>query len=176
MPTLAVPTRFDMSHSSSSATASVVKPNSSGSVIGVACRYRTFGFNAKTAAPVTAAARDPVSDHDNPGDRSGGEGESGDREGDRGCSGAIPCVDLHRKRIHQMRQRQPHGANLLPSRGDAVEDSARDDQMPARVIMAEREAEAMIVDRDESAADRGHGGHRETQPARPRRYNHMLIL
>jgi hypothetical protein len=46
----------------------------------------------------------------------------------------------------------------------------------ARVIMAEREAEAMVVDRDESAADRGHGGNREAQPARPRRYNHMLIL
>ena len=80
------------------------------------------------------------------------------------------------KRVHQVRQRQPHGANLLPSRSDAVEDSPRDDQMPARVIVAEREAEPMIVDRDESAADRGHGGNRETQPARPRRYNHMLIL
>jgi hypothetical protein len=34
----------------------------------------------------------------------------------------------------------------------------------------------MVVDRDESAADRGHAGNRETQPARPRRYNHMLIL
>ena len=92
------------------------------------------------------------------------------------ASGAIPCVDLNRKRVHQMRQRQPDRANLLPSRSDAVDDSSRDDQMPARIIVAEREAEPMIVDRDESAADRGHGGNRETQPARPRRYNHMLIL
>ena len=83
---------------------------------------------------------------------------------------------MNRKRVQQVGQRQPDGSNLLPSRSDAVEDPARDDQMSARVIMAEREAEAMIVDRDKSAADRGHGGNREAQPARPRRYNHMLIL
>jgi hypothetical protein len=83
---------------------------------------------------------------------------------------------LNWKRVRQVRQRQPHGAVLLPSRSDAVEDSPSDDQMPARVIMAERETEPMIMDRGESAADRGHDGNRETQPARPRRYNHMLIL
>ena len=33
----------------------------SGSVIGVACRYTTFGFSAKTAAATRAAADDPVS-------------------------------------------------------------------------------------------------------------------
>src|SRR5580765_1000626 len=45
----------------SSATASNVSASSSGSVIGVACRYTTFGFSAKTAAPTSAAAAEPVS-------------------------------------------------------------------------------------------------------------------
>ena len=35
---------------------------SSGSVIGVDCRYSTFGFSANTAAPAAAAVADPVSD------------------------------------------------------------------------------------------------------------------
>jgi hypothetical protein len=43
------------------AIASVVVASSSGSVIGVDCRYSTFGFNAKTAAPATAALADSVS-------------------------------------------------------------------------------------------------------------------
>ena len=50
-----------------------------------------------------------------------------------------------------MRQRQPDRADLLPARRDAVEDAPRDDQMPARIVVAEREAEAMIVKRDERA-------------------------
>ena len=33
---------------------------SSGSVIGVDCRYRTFGLSANTVAPVTPAAAEPV--------------------------------------------------------------------------------------------------------------------
>src|SRR5204862_5784991 len=42
------------------ATDNVIRPRSSGSVIGVACRYRTLGFSANTAAPATAAAGDSV--------------------------------------------------------------------------------------------------------------------
>src|SRR5438105_15657009 len=45
----------------SKATATSVSPRSSGSVIGVDCRYSTFGFNANTAAAATPAHRDPVS-------------------------------------------------------------------------------------------------------------------
>ena len=47
--------------SNSIATARVIRPISSGSVIGVDCRYSTFGLSANTAAPATAAAFDPVS-------------------------------------------------------------------------------------------------------------------
>jgi hypothetical protein len=42
-----------------------------------------------------------------------------------------------------MGQRQPDSADLLPSRRDAVEDSARDDEVAARVVVTEREAEGV---------------------------------
>src|SRR5262245_39547538 len=45
----------------SAAIAAVVSASSSGSVIGVDCRYSMFGFNANTAAAATAAAADSVS-------------------------------------------------------------------------------------------------------------------
>jgi len=48
-------------HEISSATDVVVSASRSGSVIGVDCRYRTFGFSAKTAAPMTAALIESVS-------------------------------------------------------------------------------------------------------------------
>src|SRR5262245_50713813 len=48
-------------HAISSATAVIVSAISSGSVIGVDCRYSTFGFSANTAAPATAAALESVS-------------------------------------------------------------------------------------------------------------------
>ena len=44
-----------------------------------------------------------------------------------------------------MRQRQPDRADLLPARRDAVDDAPRDDEMAARVVVAEREAEPVIV-------------------------------
>ena len=43
--------------------------------------------------------------------------------------------------FEQVRQRQPHGADLLPARHDAVEDPPRHDQVRARVVVAERETE-----------------------------------
>src|SRR5215217_8105183 len=48
-------------HFNNSATATVVVASSNGSVIGVDCRYRTFGFSAKTAEPAMAAIAEPVS-------------------------------------------------------------------------------------------------------------------
>ena len=44
----------------SNATATSVSASSSGSVIGVACRYSTFGLTANIADPSSAAAADPV--------------------------------------------------------------------------------------------------------------------
>ena len=41
-----------------------------------------------------------------------------------------------------MRQRQPDGADLLPARRQAVEDAPGDDEMAARIVVAERQAGA----------------------------------
>jgi hypothetical protein len=46
-----------------------------------------------------------------------------------------------------MRQRQPHRADLLPAGNEAVEDAARDDEVRARVVVAEGQAEMRVVDR-----------------------------
>ena len=67
-----------------------------------------------------------------------------------------------------MWKRQPDGAELLPARRDAVENAARDDQMAARIVVAEREAEPMVEERDERAAERSEYGHGERQRSTPR--------
>ncbi len=72
----------------------------------------------------------------------------------RGRTGSIKQVHLHGNRVQEVRQRQPHRANLLPSGCDAVEDAPRDDQMSARVVVAECETEAMIMERRDGSADR----------------------
>jgi len=46
-----------------------------------------------------------------------------------------------------VRQRQPHGADLLPARQQAVNDPARDDEVRPRVVVAEREAGRCVVER-----------------------------
>ena len=45
-----------------------------------------------------------------------------------------------------MRQRQPHGADLLPAGRQAVEHAARDDEVRLRVVVAEREPLRVIDD------------------------------
>ena len=76
---------------------------------------------------------------DDPGERGDGATASdSDRDRDAGRAGAIPGIDLHRERVQQVRQRQPDGADLLPAGREAVEDAARDDQMAARVVVAQR--------------------------------------
>jgi hypothetical protein len=47
-------------HFASNAIASNVVPNSIGSVIGVLCRYRTFGFSISSADAAAAPAMEPV--------------------------------------------------------------------------------------------------------------------
>ena len=54
-----------------------------------------------------------------------------------------------------MRQWQPHGANLLPSWRKVVDDPARDDEMPARVVVTQRKAKPMVLDCHERADARG---------------------
>ena len=79
-----------------------------------------------------------------------------------------------------MRQRQPDGADLLPPRRNAVDDAARDDEVATGVVMAEREAEPVIVDRDDHSADGG-GQSKENDQGRARcasarRRYHLFIL
>src|SRR3954452_6209623 len=75
-----------------------------------------------------------------------------------------------------MRQRQPHRADLLPSGRDAVDDAAADDEMTARVVVAQREAEMRVVHGDEYAATCGAGSGRERHRPQPRRLDHLLSL
>ncbi len=53
--------------------------------------------------------------------RADAEGEHRDEDGER--AGAIGRVHLHRHHVQDVRQRQPHRANLLPAGRDAVEDA-----------------------------------------------------
>ena len=69
----------------------------------------------------------------------------GEVQGNRGKAGAIQPVVLHRQRVQEMRQRQPHGTDLLPAGHETVEDPTRDDEMRARVIVRERESEAVVM-------------------------------
>ena len=98
---------------------------------------------------------------------------------DAGRAGAVEQIDLHRQRVQEVGQRQPDRADLLPSRRDAVEDSTRDDEVSARVVVAEREAQLVIVQSRGRADDR-RGDRRQnaaTPIAPPRgRYNHLFIL
>jgi hypothetical protein len=59
-----------------------------------------------------------------------------------------------------VRQRQPDGADLLPSRRQAVEDPARDDEMRARVVVREREAEPEVMNGGEGARRGGRSSDR----------------
>jgi hypothetical protein len=43
-------------------------------------------------------------------------------------------------------ERQPHRADLLPSRRQTVEDAARDDEVGTGVVVREREAETGVVE------------------------------
>ena len=117
---------------------------SSGSVIGVDCRYRMFGLSASSAgAEHRAGPRAGGAQHHR---RAGvrGHAHAHDRDRDAGGARAIERVDLDRQQIQQVRQRQPDGADLLPARRDAVDDAPRDDQVRLRVVVAERQALQVI--------------------------------
>ena len=77
-----------------------------------------------------------------------------------------------------MGQRQPDRADLLPARRDAVEDAPRDDEMAARVVVAEGEAERGGSASATSARRRAPRriATAPAQRARGGRYNHLFIL
>ena len=67
------------------------------------------------------------------------------RYGDRRRAGSVPRIHLHRDHVQEMREGKPDGANLLPSRHQAVEDAARHDEMRARIVVAECQASARVI-------------------------------
>src|SRR5262249_16612642 len=111
-----------------------------------------------------------------PGDGSRRDRVRRDRDRDGGRAGAIEEIDLHGKRVQQVRERQPHGADLLPAGRDAVGDPPRDDEVAARVVVAEREPERVVVPRGASGGGGGGAGRGRGQGASRRRYNPLFIL
>ena len=57
-----------------------------------------------------------------------------------------------------MRKGQPDRADLLPACRLALEHAAGDDEVRARVVMREREAEPMVMDRGNDADERDRSG------------------
>ena len=69
-----------------------------------------------------------------------------------------------------MRQRQPDRANLLPAWRKAVDDSPRDDEMRARVVMSERQTRRGVVDGRGRAREETYRGNKKRKAAvQPRR-------
>ena len=91
----------------------------------------------------------------------------------RGSAGAVQPVDLHRERVQEVRQRQPDGADLLPPGHETVEDAPRDDEMRARVVVRERESQAVVMNSGDGAP-RADG--KRTQAAKVRRPQRALSL
>lgn len=69
-----------------------------------------------------------------------------------------------------MRQRQPDGADLLPSRRQAVDDAPRDDEVGARVVVRERETGGCVMKRGSGAGGTGSGGDDKWQPCAKRNW------
>ena len=143
------------------------KPSSSGSVIGVLCRYSTFGLSRMSAArPRPRGDRSPTCDDDGARAPARPQRQGADRDRDRRAAGAIRPVALHGQQVEEVRQRQPDGADLPPARREAVDDAARDDQMRARVVVTERQI--LRARRRAAAAARERGPRQKTSARRPR--------
>ena len=93
--------------------------------------------------------------------RVAGDRETGDRDERREDAGAIQKIDLRRPELNQVRQRQPHGADLLPSWRQVVEDAARHDKMRSGVVMAQNQA-IPKEDNPRSCAGECGGGSKKT--------------
>ena len=57
-----------------------------------------------------------------------------------------------------MRKREPHGADLLPSRREAVENASGHDQVRPRIVVSQCQASAIVVDGCEGSRKRDTGG------------------
>ena len=60
---------------------------------------------------------------------------------------------MNRNHVEDVRERQPHRADLLPARHQAVEDAPRDDEVGAGVVVAERKAGARVVNSGRATHD-----------------------
>ncbi len=72
-------------------------------------------------------------------------------------AGPVEEVDLRRKHLDQVRQRQPDRADLLPARRDVVDDAARHHEVRFRVVVGEDEVRAQEDDPRNGARGRGRG-------------------
>jgi hypothetical protein len=73
-------------------------------------------------------------------------------------AGPIEHVDLRRDHVEQVGQRQPHGADLLPARNEAVEDPPRHHEVRAGVVVAERKAVVGVVERRRASGEKHERG------------------
>ena len=137
-----------------------------------------------------------IADHEHAGDRSGEPGPGGRHhqprgrvreqcergDGDRHArgAGAIEHVHLHGQHVQQVGQRQPDGADLHPARREAVDHATRDHEVPARIVVAQRQAGAKIHDgrqnpphRRQCADPQGQGAARRLGYNFYRRFGHV---
>ena len=119
-----------------------------------------------------AGARSGQRPHDR---RQAGDGdrERHDRDSDRKRAGAVEPVDLDRNCVDDVRQRQPHRADLLPARRDAVEDAPGHHEVGLGVVVAEREPCTPIPARRECAQN---GGENAKDTRKSVEGGHCLVL
>lgn len=76
-----------------------------------------------------------------------GDGIRQHREGDRRGAGPVEEVDLNEAGVEQVRQGQPHRADLPPARREAVGDATGHHEPRARVVVNEREPVEEVEER-----------------------------
>ena len=86
----------------------------------------------------------------------------------RRCERARPVqdVDLGREQVDQMRQGEPHGTDLFPPRGHAVDDAPCDDEVRSRVVVAQDEPLVRVREQREQTC--GDGAKRQERLERDR--------
>ncbi len=146
--------------------------------MGVDWRYSRFGLLAMMATARIAADREPVACSTM---RVAAYAASPDARTEMRTPDApvrysqSTCTG---KQVQQMRQRQPHGADLPPRRREAVEHTPRDDQMAFGIVVAQRES-LVVVHQSRREAPYHHDAPRTTTQSgstRPRRRHDVRSL
>ena len=132
-------------------------PKSNGSVMGVDCRVQHVGIEREHRDGDCGGHARAGHAHHEMSDRVTRQRKRQDGNRDAGCAGPVERIDLDGKQVEQMRQRQPHGADLRILGRQAVEHAARHDEMRLRIVMAERESLPVV---EESGSDANHEAER----------------